>query len=436
MTDALITRLAQIGALRVISRTSAMHYKRTRKKLPEIGRELNVDAVVEGSVFRSGSNVRITAQLVYAASDRHLWASQYERNLTDILLLQAEVASAIANEVQVRLTPQERGRLASARLVNPEAYQAYLRGRLHWNKRTEDGMKKGLELFRQALDKDPSYALSHAGIAECYNMMGYWGVSAPHHVSPQAKAASSKALEIDENLAEGHAARGWAQFSYDWDWGSAEKELQRAIQLNPGYATAHQWYSHLLIYQGRHAEALTEVQRTLELDPLSLVMNSNCAFIYLWAHQYGQAIERVHRTLDLDPYFAPPYLCLGCALQKKGLHAQGLEALCQAVRLSANSPRYLAGLGHGYAVAGKADRARAMLSELEKLSKERYVSAYDFAILYAGLGEYESVFGWLEKAYEEHSTWLALVNVDPRFAPFHSDPRFRQLLTRLDLAPG
>jgi len=436
MTDALITRLAQIGALRVISRTSAMHYKRTRKKLPEIGRELNVDAVGEGSVFRSGSNVRITAQLVYAASDRHLWASQYERNLTDILLLQAEVASAIANEVQVRLTPQERGRLASARLVNPEAYQAYLRGRLHWNKRTEDGMKKGLELFRQALDKDPSYALSHAGIAECYNMMGYWGVSAPHHVSPQAKAASSKALEIDENLAEGHAARGWAQFSYDWDWGSAEKELQRAIQLNPGYATAHQWYSHLLIYQGRHAEALTEVQRTLELDPLSLVMNSNCAFIYLWAHQYGQAIERVHRTLDLDPYFAPPYLCLGCALQKKGLHAQGLEALCQAVRLSANSPRYLAGLGHGYAVAGKADRARAMLSELEKLSKERYVSAYDFAILYAGLGEYESVFGWLEKAYEEHSTWLALVNVDPRFAPFHSDPRFRQLLTRLDLAPG
>ena len=435
MTDALITRLAQIGALRVISRTSVMHYKGTRKKLPEIGRELNVDAVVEGSVFRSGSNVRITAQLIYAASDRHLWASQYERNLTDILLLQAEVASAIANEVQVRLTPQERGRLASARLVNPEAYKAYLRGRLHWNKRTEDGMKKGLELFQQALEKDPSYALSHAGTAECYNMMGYWGVAAPHDVSPQAKAASSKALEIDENLAEGHAARGWAQFAYDWDWTGGEKELRRAIQLNPGYAIAHQWYTHLLVYQGRHEEAFTEVQRTLELDPLSLVMNSNGAFIYLWAHQYDQAIERVHRTLDLDAYFAPPYLCLGCALQMKGLHSQGLEALCQAVGLSLNSPRYLAGLGHGYAVAGEAEQARTTFSELEKLSKERYVSAYDFAVFYAGLGEYESVFGWLEKAYEEHSTWLALVNVDPRFDPFHSDPRFQQLVTRLDLAP-
>src|SRR5215831_12890322 len=337
MTDALITRLAQIAALRVISRTSAMHYKGTRKKLPEIARELNVDAVVEGSVVRSGSSVRITAQLVYAPSDRHLWANQYERNLTDILLLQAEVASAIANEVQVRLTPQERGRLASARLVNPEAYQAYLRGRLHWNKRTEEGMKKGLELFQQALDKDPSYALSHASVAECYNMMGFWGVAAPHEVSPKAKAAASKALDIDESLAEGHAARGWVQFAYAWDWAGAEKELQRAIELNPGYATAHQWYTHLLAYQGRYEDAFTEVQRTLQLDPLSLVMNSNSAFIYLWARQYDQAIERANRTLECDPYFAPPYLCLGCALQKKGLHAQSLEALSQAVHISRNS---------------------------------------------------------------------------------------------------
>jgi Flp pilus assembly protein TadD len=266
-------------------------------------------------------------------------------------------------------------------------------------------------------------------------MMGYWGVAAPHDVSPQAKAASSKALEIDENLAEGHAACGWAQFAYDWDWSGGEKELRRAIQLNPGYAIAHQWYTHLLMYQGRHEEAFTEVRRTLELDPLSVVMNSNGAFIYLWARQYDQAIERAHKTLELDAHFAPPYLCLGCSLQKKGLCAQGLEALCQAVRLSANSPRYIAGLGHGYALAGEAEQARALLSELEKLSKHRYVSAYDFAVVYAGLREDASVFGWLEKAYEERSTWLALVNVDPRFDPFHSDLRFRQLLTRLGLAP-
>jgi tetratricopeptide (TPR) repeat protein len=266
-------------------------------------------------------------------------------------------------------------------------------------------------------------------------MMGYWGVAPPHDVSPQAKAASSKALEIDENLAEGHAARGWAQFTYDWDWTGGEKELCRAIQLNPGYAIAHQWYSHLLVYQSRYAEAFTEVQRTLELDPLSLVMNSNGAFIYFWAHQYDQAIERAHRTLELDPHFAPPYLCLGCALQKKGLHAQSLEALRQGALLSGNGPRYLAGLGHCCAVAGEAEQARALLAKIEKLLKQRYVSAYDFAVVYAGLGEFDPVFGWLEKAYEERSTWLALVNVDSRFDPFHSDPRFQLLLTRLGLAP-
>ncbi len=434
MTDALITKLAQVGALRVISRTSVMHYKGTRKKLPEIARELNVDAVVEGSVVRSGSNVRITAQLVYAPSDQHLWANQYERNLTDILLLQAEVASAIANEVQVRLTPQERGRLASARLVNPEAYQDYLRGRLHWNKRTEEGMEIGLELFQHALDKDPSYALSHAGVAECYNMMGFWGVAAPREVSPKAKLAASKALDIDENLAEAHAARGWVQFAYAWDWAGAEKELQRAIELNPSYATAHQWYSHLLVYKGRVEEALAEVERTLALDPLSLVMNSNGAFIYLWARRHDQAIECVRKTLDLDQYFAPSYLWLGLALGEKGRHAEALEALRKAVPLSGSGPRYLAGLGHGYAVAGEAEHARALLSELEILSKQRYVSAYDFAVVYAGMGESESVFGWLEKAYQERSMWLALVNADSRFDPFHSDPRFQQLLTRLGLA--
>jgi tetratricopeptide (TPR) repeat protein len=296
-------------------------------------------------------------------------------------------------------------------------------------------MKKGLELFQQALDKDPSYSLSHAGVAECYNMMGFLGVAAPHEVSPKAKAAASKALEIDENLAEGHAARGWAQFAYDWDWAGAEKELQRAIELNPGYPTAHQWYSHLLVYQGRVEEALAAVERTLELDPLSLIMNSNGAFIYLWARQHDQAIECVHKTLELDQHFAPPYLCLGLALGEKGRHPEALEALRQAVPLSGNGPRYLAGLGHCCAVAEEAEQARALLSELEKLSKQRYVSAYDFAVVYAGLGESESVFGWLEKAYEERSTWLALVNVDPRFDPFHSDPRFQQLLTRLGLAP-
>lgn len=431
MTDALITRLAQIGALRVISRTSVMHFKGTYKKLPEIARELNVDAVVEGTVARSGPRVRITAQLVDARTDQHLWAREYERNLTDILLLQAEVASAIANEVQVRLTPQERARLASARLVNPEAYQAYLRGRLHWNKRTEEGMKKGLELFQQALDKDPSYALSHAGVAECYNMMGFWGGAAPHEVSPKAKAAASKALEIDENLAEGHAARAWPQFAYDWDWAGAEKELQRAVELNPGYATAHQWYSHLLVYQGRIEEALREVERTLELDPLSVVMNSSAAFIHILAHRFEEAEEQVRSAIELEANFAPLQLFLGRVYEETGRIEKALDAFRKGVTISGEVARFLSGLGHGYAVAGQTTEARKVLLELEEMAKQRYVSSYDFAVVYAGLGESESIFRWLEKAYEERSTWLALLKADSRFDPFRSDPHLQQLLVRL-----
>ncbi|HMC21841.1 MAG TPA: winged helix-turn-helix domain-containing protein, partial [Thermoanaerobaculia bacterium] len=311
MTDALITRLAQIAALRVTSRTSVMRYKETDKPLPEIARELKVDAVIEGAVTRSGGRVRITAQLVHGPTDQHLWAREYERELTDILLLQAEVAQAIVDEIQVKLTPQEQARLATARLVKPKAYEAYLRGRFHWDKRTEEGMRKGLALFEQALSEDSSFALSHAGVAECHNMLGFWGVASPHEVSAKSKAAATKALDIDPTLAEAHAALGWASFAYDWDWAAGERELRHAIELKSGYTTAHQWYSHLLVYQGRVAEALAQVQRTLELEPVSLIMNSNGALIHLLARRYGEAMERIQRTIELDPHFAPPYLFLG-----------------------------------------------------------------------------------------------------------------------------
>lgn len=434
MTDALITRLAQVGALRVISRTSVMGYKGKNKLLPQIAHELNVEAIVEGTVARSGARVRITAQLVHAHTDQHLWAQQYERELTDILLLQAEVASAIAAEVQVRLTPQEKARLASARMVNPEAYDAYLRGRLHWNKRTEEGMKKGLELFQQALAKDPSYALSHAGVAECYNMMGFWGVLPPRDVSPKAKTSATKALEIDENLAEGHAARGWALFAYDWDWAGAEKELQRAIELNPGYATAHQWYCHLMVYQGRHSDALAEVQRTLELDPLSLVMNSNAAYVHILAHSFEEAERKANRALELEANFAPIHLFLGRVYEETGRFDEAVDAFGKSVAISGGAARYLSGLGHGYGAAGRIAEAREVLAELDAMAQRRYVSAYDFATIHAGLGEKEAVFGWLEKAYEERSTWLAMLKADSRFDPLHSDPRFQDLVRRLGLA--
>lgn len=435
MTDALITRLAQIGALRVISRTSAMHYKGTQKKLPEIAGELSVDAVVEGTVTRSGGRVRITAQLIHAPTDHHLWAGHYERQATDVLLLQAELASAIAQEIQVRVTPQEQARLASGRLVNSEAYEAYLRGRLHWNKRTEEGMKKGLELFQQALAKDSSYALSYAGVAESYNMMGYWGVAPPCDVSPKAKSAAIKGLEIDSSLAEAHTALAWTLFGYDWDWAAAERELRRAIELNPGYATAHQWYSHLLIYQGRAAEAFAAVQRTLHLDPLSLIMNSNAAGIYVLGHLWEEAEKNANSAVELESNFAPPHLFLGRVYEETGRPQEAMGEFDKAVALSGGATHYLSGLGHCLALGGHNIEARKVLAQLDEMAKQRYVSPYDFAVVYAGMRQTESVFAWLEKAYEDRSTWLAKVKADARFDLFHSDPRFQQLVMRLGLTP-
>jgi TolB-like protein len=433
MTDALITRLAQIGALRVISRTSAMHYKGTHKKLPEIARELNVDAVVEGSLARSGSHVRINAQLVHARTDQHLWARQYEREFTDILLLQADVASAIAREIQVTLTPKEHARLTQTRPVNPEAYEAFLRGRFFWNKRTKEGMQKGLEYFRNSVEKDPSFALAHVGLADSYNMLGFWGLAAPREASPKAKTAADKALDLDGDLEEGHAARGWVQLAYDWNWSGAERELQCAIKLNPGYATAHQWYSHLLAYQRRYEEAFSEVQCTLELDPLSLVMNSNSAFIYLLAQQYEEAIERARRTIELDPNNPVPLLWLGWAYAQTKRLGEALDQLRKSVAISGGIARYLSSLGHVYALAGQAEEAWKVLVELEEMAKQRYVSSYDFAAIHAGLGDREAVFSWLERAYDERSAWLALLGSDARFDAFYTDPRFEQLLVRLGL---
>ncbi len=434
MTDALITRLAQIGALRVISRTSAMHYKGTHKKLPEIASELNVDAVVEGSFARSGSQVRINAQLVHARTDQHLWARQYERELTDILVLQADVAGAIADEIRITLTPQERARLTSAHTIVPEAYEDYLRGRFYWNKRTPEGLKKSLEYYRSSLERDPSYALAHAGLAECYNMMGYWGVLSPKEAYPLARSEARAAVEIDESSTEAHTALGWTLFAYDWNWPEAKKELDRAVRSNPGYATARQWLSHYWIYLGRKRESLDCVKHTLELDPLSLVMNSNAAFMYFFARDFDAAVERARKTIELDPHFAPPYLCLGQALEQKALFPEAIQAFDRGLVHSERAPFMLAALGHAYAASGNRSAALASLKDLEELSLRRYISPYYFALLSAGSGEAENSLTWLEHALEDRSTWLTWLKVDPRFDALREQPRFHELLGKIGLS--
>jgi serine/threonine protein kinase/Flp pilus assembly protein TadD len=435
MTEALITDLAKIKALRVISRTSVMQYKGVQRPLPQIARELNVDAVVEGSVLRSGKRVRITAQLIDAATDQHLWAESYERDLRDVLSLQGEVARAIANDIQVKLTPQEQARLVSARSVDPEAYQLYLKGRFYWNKRTEAGLKKGIEYFHQAIDLDPNYALAYAGIADCYSLLGWdlFGPLPPREALPIAKAAARKALETDDSLAEAHNSLAWTKLAFDWDWTGAEREFKRAIELNPGYAITHHWYAECLAGMGRYAEALAEIRQAQELDPLSLIISSIVGWVLYFDRKNDQAIAEFRKTLELDPNFWVAHWTLGRAYEQKAMFTEAIAEIQKAIDFSGSSPLSLAALGHTYAVSGRRAEAERVLNQLKDSSKQTYISPYGIAAIHAGLGEKDQAFLWLEKAYEERSGWLIWLRAEPGSDPLRSDPRFQDLLRRIGL---
>jgi TolB-like protein/Flp pilus assembly protein TadD len=434
MTEELITNLGKISALRVISRTSVMRYKGTKKPLPEIARELNMDAIVEGTVQRSGNRVRISAQLIQARPERHLWAESYERDLRDVLALQSEVARAIANEIRLKLTPQEQTRLASARPVNPAAHEAYLRGRYHWNKVTDEGIRRSIREFEQAIEIDPQYAVAYAGVADAYIFLSAWSRAIPpKEVLPKAKAAAVKALEIDETLPEAHTALALARLLFELDWSAAESGLKRAIELNPSYPVAHQWYALLLSSLGRHDEAIAEAKRAHELDPLSLQSDAQVGLHYYFARQYDQAIQRLHQTLELDPNFPPAHYWLGIAYLEKGASQEALEALQTAVRLSGSSGLFEPDLARAYGLTGKRDAARRILGELQELSRKKYVPADSIAIIYIGLGDKNRALEWLEKAREESCAGsILLLKVAPWLDPLRSDPRFQDLLRRMN----
>ena len=347
MTDALITTLAQIRALRVISRTSVMRYKGARQPLPEIAQALNVDAIVEGTVLRSHGRVRIAAQLIHAASDTHLWAKQYESDMRDVLALQGDVARAIANEIQIQLSPQERSRLARSRPVDPAAYEAFLKGRHFWYRRSPDALRKGVELLQQAISLDPSYALAHAALAEAYASMGWdlFGLTAPSESFPLAKQAARRALELDPNCAEAHAALGNTAMGFDWDWETAEQEFRHAIELKPQYGPAHIWYSHLLKAIDRTEESLAESRRALECDPLGLVLNMHMGWHLVYARQYEKAIEQCQKTLELDPTFILAHVFLGQAYEQSGAFSDAIAAFERAVELSRRHPDISGGPG-------------------------------------------------------------------------------------------
>ena len=435
MTEELITNLGKISALRVISRTSVMRYKKTDKPLPQIARELGVEGIVEGSVLRVGDRVRITAQLIQAEQERHLWAESYERDLRDILALQSEVARAIASEIKVKLTPQEETRLASARPVNPEAFEAYLRGRYFWNKRTEEGLKKGIEFFGQALEKDPGYALAYTGLADCYNLLANFDFLPLKEGFPKAKEAATKALELDETLAEGHASLGYFKENHEWDWPGAEREYKRAIELNPNYATAHQWYSEHLAVAGRQDAATVEIKRAQQLDPLSLIINTVAGIELHWARRYDQAFEQLRRALEMDPNFALAHYWLGQTYEQKGQWESAIAEHQKGRAALGGGGFALASLGHAYAAAGKRDDARRILTDLNQLRKAAYVSPYAIGVIHVALGERAQALQWLQRAYEDRDVRMVEIRVDPRLDPLRSDPRFQDLLRRMNFPP-
>ncbi|HEY3203865.1 MAG TPA: protein kinase, partial [Thermoanaerobaculia bacterium] len=433
MTEELIATVSQISALRVISRTSVMQYKAARKPLPEIARALNVDAVVEGSVLLSGNRVRVTAQLIQARGDRHLWAKSYERDLREVLSLQGEVARAIAQEIQAKLTPQEQASLSATRPVDSEAHEAYLKGRYSLNKSTEESIRKAIEYFNQAIAKDPGSGRAYAGLADSYSALRSV-YAAPREVMPKAKAAAIKAVELDEKLPEAHVSLANVKFFYDFDWPGAEKEFQRALELNPNSADAHEAYATYLAAMERHAEAATHIERAERLDPLSLLVLTDAAWVFYCAREYDQAIEASRKAVDLDQRFWPAYTYLGLAYEKKGRFAEAIAALEKARELDDN-PTILEMLGGAYAASGRRDDARKVLGELTERSKKGYVCPYEVATVYVGLGEKDSALRWLEKAEEDRADCVPWMRPDPKLDPLRSDPRFRELLRRVGFPP-
>jgi TolB-like protein/DNA-binding winged helix-turn-helix (wHTH) protein/Flp pilus assembly protein TadD len=433
MTDELITDLAQISALRVISRTSVMVYKGARRPLPQIARELNVDAVVEGTVLRSGDQVRITAKLIEASTDKYLWSQSYEGELRDTLALQNRVASAIADQIRINLTPQEQAALKSAKAVNPEAYQSYLKGRYFWNKRTADGLKAALAYFKQAIDEDPKYAKAYSGLSDTYALLGDWqyAVMTPQEAFPKAKAAAIKALELDSSLSEAHTSLGYCLRAFDWDFDSAGKEFRQAIEINPGYATAHHWNAINLGLLGRPQEALVEMRKAETLDPLSMIINADLAEFLLYTHSYDESVEQGRKIIEMDSTFALGHKQLGDAYLLKQMDKEAVAELQEAVRLSGGSPICIADLARAYVASGKMNEAVKLLNDLKKSSNASFTNAPHIAMIYVSMGDNVQAMHWLERAYEERFNPSILLRSG--FDPLRSDPRFEELKRRIGL---
>ena len=434
MTEALIADLAKIGSLKVISRTSAMRFKGVRKPLPEIARELRVDAIVEGSVVRGGDRVRISAQLIDARSDTHLWGESYERALGDVLSLQSEVARAIAGEVRIKLSPQADQRLARTPRVDPAAFEAYLKGRYCWNRRTEGDLRRAADYFRQAIERDPGYALAHVGLADAFNLQGFLNVLPPGEAFPRARAAALTAVQIDAQLGEAHNSLAYARLYHDWDWAEAERGFRRALELSPGYSVAHQWYMNLLATQGRFDEALQEGMKARELDPFSVITTNAVGWMYFHKRDFERALAEMRIAMEIDPDFMIAHVWCSWPLLELGRYEEAISELERGVALAGDMSLPRAYQAYGLARAGRAVEARAIRTALVEQSATRYVSPYLLALIHVGLGEHEASLEWLERALADRSHWMTFLNVDQKLDPLRGDPRFEALRRQVGLA--
>jgi serine/threonine protein kinase/Tfp pilus assembly protein PilF len=431
MTESLINSLSQLPKLSVKARSSVFRYKGKDIEPQQVGSELSVQAILNGRVVQHGDQLILSLELVDTQTGNQIWGQQYNQKLSDILAIEDEIVRRISEQLRIKLSGEAQKQLTKRYTDNTEAYQAYLKGRYYANKFTEDGLKRAIEHFNQAIEIDPNYALAYAGLSSAY-----WNDNdlhmPPWEAMPKAKAAAIKALAIDEKLAEAHAALAIALTAYDWDWLNAEKEIRRAIELNPDYATAHLYYGWLLSVVGRFDESVAELRRAQQLDPLSLEAGTFLGLSFLRAHQYDQAIEQLQKALDMDPTFWLARLYLAWTYEAKGQLPEAIAELQRARQLN-DSHFILGSLGQAYALSGKTDEAKKILKELLTDSKRRYVSSHSIAIIYAGLGEKNTAFEWLEKAYEQRSEVMSSLKFDTRLDSLHSDPHFAELTRRVGL---
>jgi TolB-like protein/Flp pilus assembly protein TadD len=429
VAEEIINALSKVEGLRVVARTSAFSFKGKNEDVRAIARRLNVDALLEGSVRKSDNQLRVTVQLVSGADGYHLWSERYDREMKDVFAIQDDITLAVVNKLKLTLLGSEKAALVKRHTEDVEAYSLYLKGRYFWNKRTEAGFFKSLEYFRQAIEKDPGYALAWAGIADSYDLLGWYGHLSPREAFTRARSAAEKARDLDDTLGEAHASLGWISANYDWDWVSAERAYKRALELNPMYATAHQWYSEFLTYMGRHDESIAEGRKALELDPLSLIINNDLGQVYFFARRYDEAIAQLRRTLEMDPGFAVPHFFLALALAQMSHYEDAVAEATKAMKLAGEDDTLvLSQLGIIHALSGERDKAERVLAKLEGLADAKYVSPFLLSLVHTGLGDLDKAFARLEEARRDRDHWVETLKVHPALDGLRGDGRYKKLL--------